>query len=303
LGGSGFDLVGSIALDATGAVVLTGTTYSSDFPTTPGAYDTSFNGGSTDAYVAKLSASGDRLVYSTFLGGSKLDQGNGGAVDAAGAAVVTGTTRSFGFPTTPGAFDNSFGGTYDAFVAKLNADGGLVYATYLGGFALDFGEGIAMDGAGAAFVTGRTRSPDFPTTPEAYDTTANGFEDAFVVKFDLHCTGDPGSWLTVPQQVPIGTFFDVCMIAPPLSQVYLLASGGPGPTTTPYGTFCLDFPPLIVFSFVMPNEGGRCFYPYLACDPDLVGAIAYLQFLSLDASVGHGISNQGSITVLDGPCH
>jgi len=174
-----------IAVDPSGAAYVTGETWSSDFPTTPGAFDTSFNGRG-DAFVVKLNAAGSALTYATFLGGGHDDEGEGIAVDSSGAAYVTGWTSSSDFPTTPGAFDTSFNGDYDAFVVKLNAAGSaLTYATFLGGSGFDEGYGIAVDSSGAAYVTGYTESSDFPTTPGAFDTSHNGHEDAFVAKLGM----------------------------------------------------------------------------------------------------------------------
>jgi Beta-propeller repeat len=136
LGGSGDDDGFDIAVDAAGNAYVTGYTLSSGFPTTAGAFDTSYNGGpGGDAFVTKLNANGSALVYSTFLGGSESDEGHGIAVDAAGNAYVTGFTLSTNYPTTPGAFDTSYGGApSDAFVTKLDASGStLVYSTFLGG--------------------------------------------------------------------------------------------------------------------------------------------------------------------------
>jgi hypothetical protein len=118
LGGSGEDGGYAIALDGAGAATVTGRTVSTDFPTTPGAFDPSYNG-VQDAFVTRLNASGSALLYSTFLGGSSWDEGWDIAVDASGAATVTGWTSSSNFPTTPGAFDPSFNGVQDAFVTRL----------------------------------------------------------------------------------------------------------------------------------------------------------------------------------------
>ncbi|HEY6212241.1 MAG TPA: SBBP repeat-containing protein [Vicinamibacterales bacterium] len=193
LGGSSYDQGWGIAVDAAGNAYITGDTSSADFPTTPGAYATTLKGGS-DAFVTKLDPTGSVLVYSTFIGGgtssvnggTSNDQGKGIAVDAAGNAFVVGSTSSADFPTTSGAFDQSQNGSADVFVTKLNGAGSaLVYSTVLGTSDLDIGQGIAIDSAGHAYVTGFTYSADFPTTPGAFDPTYNGgFQDAFVTKLD-----------------------------------------------------------------------------------------------------------------------
>jgi hypothetical protein len=198
LGGSGGDAGAGIALDASGNAYLTGTTASTDFPTTPGALDTTCgtdstcNGGfiNQDGFVAKLNASGSALLYSTYLGGSGDDQPFGIAADAGGNAYVGGATSSPDFPTTAGAFDTSANGAFDAFVAKVNATASaLVYSTYVGGSAIDLARGIAVDGSGSAYVTGRAVSANFPTTVGAFDTIANGLDEAFVTKVNAAGSG------------------------------------------------------------------------------------------------------------------
>jgi hypothetical protein len=189
IGGSALngDFGYGIALDALRNAYVTGSTYSSDFPTTSAAYDRTFNGG-RDAFVAKVRADGSGLVYSTFLGGSENDDGKGIAVDSSGNAYVTGPTASSNFPATAGAYDTSHNGGSDAFVAKLDKNGSnLVYASFLGGSVFDGGNGIALDSGNNAYVAGVTDSSDFPTTSGAYDTSHNGSADAFVAK--LHASG------------------------------------------------------------------------------------------------------------------
>ncbi|MDY7078198.1 MAG: SBBP repeat-containing protein, partial [Chloroflexota bacterium] len=190
IGGSDSDHGYDIAVNVGGAAYVTGSTSSSDFPTTPGAFDTTYNGGS-DAFVVKLNATGSGLEYATLIGGSDSDQGWDIVVDEGGAAYVAGHTSSPDFPTTPGAFDTTYnGGYYDVFVVKLNAAGSsLEYATFLGGSTRDWGPAIAVDGGGATHVTGSTDSFDFPTTPGAFDTTYNDFENAFVVKLNAAGSG------------------------------------------------------------------------------------------------------------------
>jgi Leucine-rich repeat (LRR) protein len=197
LGGSQGDHGYGIAVDGTGSTYVTGNTASSNFPTTAGAFDTSYNGGLGDAFMVKLNATGAALAYATFLGGSGEDRGEGITVDGAGSAYATGSSNSTDFPTTAGAFDRAcgtdgncdFSGTrarMDTFVVKLNAGGtGLAYATFLGGSGDDYGLAIAMDGAGSAYVTGPTCSSDFPTTVGAFDTSYSDNCDAFVVKFNV----------------------------------------------------------------------------------------------------------------------
>jgi hypothetical protein len=183
LGGTDDDEGLDIAVGTRGRAYVTGLTFSADFPTTPGAFDTTFND-SQDAVVSKLNARGSALVYSTFLGGTGFDNGSSiGVLDR--MAYVTGDTQSADFPTTPGAFDRTLDGSDAAFVTKLNARGSaLVYSTFLSGFNQDFGRDIAVGTRGRAYVTGFTRSSDFPTTPGAFDTTFDGSEDAFVTKLN-----------------------------------------------------------------------------------------------------------------------
>ncbi|MEW6745193.1 MAG: hypothetical protein AB1486_20770 [Planctomycetota bacterium] len=185
LGGADDESGWAMALDASGEVLLTGYALSFDFPTTPGAYDTTYNGGYYDAFVAKLSADGATLLYATYLGGAGSDGGFAIALGASGTTLVTGLTSSPDFPTTPGAYDTSHNGDGDAFVARLSADGSsLLYGTFLGGSAYDSGSAIALDASGTAVVTGLTVSSDFPTTPNAYDRSWNGWGDVFMVKLD-----------------------------------------------------------------------------------------------------------------------
>ncbi len=190
LGGSGWDTNLAIAVDVSGSAYVTGWTESSDFPTTPGAFDTSHNS-HADAFVAKLNADGSELVYSTFLSGASGDYGEAIAVDGVGSAYVTGWTGSSDFPTTAGAFDTTPNGNSDTFVVKFNADGsGLAYSTFLGGYAVGPGYGIAVDASGAAYVTGMSHHDSgFPTTPGAFDTTHNGSIDAFVAKLNADGSG------------------------------------------------------------------------------------------------------------------
>jgi hypothetical protein len=181
LGAGSFDRIICLGLDISGNVIVAGETWSTDFPTTPGAYDTSHNGGSSDIFVSCLIANGDSLLWSTFIGGSGRDEPYDLAIDNQGRPTVVGVTMSSDFPTTPNAFDTTLSGQRDAVMVRLNADGsGLVYSTYLGGSDEDWICTIDLNGSGEAYVGGYTNSADFPTTPGTYDTTHNGLRDAFV---------------------------------------------------------------------------------------------------------------------------
>jgi beta-propeller repeat-containing protein len=185
IGGTSNDGGGAIAVDSSGSAYVTGNTSSSDFPTTPGAFQTTFAGpaGAGDAFVTKLNPTGSALLYSTFLGGNGDDVGIGIAIDAIGNAYVAGGTSSTNFPTTPGAFQTTcraqrctpFTGTGAGFVTKLNPTGtAVVYSTYLSGSNGDtnFARGIAVDLSDNAYVTGETNSSDFPTTPGAFQSVS-----------------------------------------------------------------------------------------------------------------------------------
>jgi uncharacterized protein (TIGR03437 family) len=173
LGGSGDDAGNGIAVDAQGNAYVAGSTISTNFPITPGAFQTSFQSGRTHGFVTKLNPAGNGLVYSTFLAGTGdvVEQCNSIAVDFAGNAYVAGNTNSITFPITPDGFRNTIPSAIKGFAAKLSAAGDqLVYSTYLAGDNQDFAYGIAVDAMGNAFVTGYSASANFPVTPGAFQT-------------------------------------------------------------------------------------------------------------------------------------
>ncbi|HEY3132793.1 MAG TPA: SBBP repeat-containing protein [Acidobacteriota bacterium] len=135
-----------------------------------------------DAFVAKLNASGDALVYSTYLGGTRRDAATAVAIDSAGDAYVTGFTDSKDFPVT-GALQEASGGGSDVFITKLSSAGAvLLFSTYLGGNGNDVALGIALDSVGNAYVAGSTDSTNFPTTSAPLQSANAGFKDVFVAK-------------------------------------------------------------------------------------------------------------------------
>jgi hypothetical protein len=179
-----------IAVDAHGNAYITGDAGTTNFPTTAGAFQTAPMG--FDTFITKLNPAGSALVYSARFGGNLDDFGRGIALDSAGNAYITGWTvcRSTvcTFPTANAFQPNYAGGNNDAFVTKINSGGSaLIYSTYLGGGKIingtdDWGQAIAVDSLGSAYVTGYTFSPDFPVTAGAFDTARAGL-DAFVTKF------------------------------------------------------------------------------------------------------------------------
>jgi len=187
LGGSGGDNPYSIALDTNGNLYVAGGTISTNFPTTSGAQDTSFNG-SFDAFVSKLNGNLTTLLASTYLGGIGDEKANSIALSPNGNLFVTGGTSSVNFPTTPGAYNTTFGGTSDVFVSKFDGNLRLLASTLLGGLVNDSATSVTIDLCGNIYVTGYTGSTNFPTTPDAYNPTYNGgFTDAFIttLKGDL----------------------------------------------------------------------------------------------------------------------
>jgi beta-propeller repeat-containing protein/HYDIN/CFA65/VesB family protein/centrosomal CEP192-like protein len=189
LGGSGADIAAGLAVDAAGDVFLTGQTTSSDFPVSPKSSSSSSTqafqtvyGGEGDAFAVELASAGDKLVYSSYLGGSGADFGQAIAVDSSGNAYVAGSTQSTDFPTVNPIQPNLAGGTQDVFIAKVNFSGtALVYSSYLGGAQADTGQAIKVDASGNAYIAGYTFSPDFPTE-KPIQGSLGGDADAFVTE-------------------------------------------------------------------------------------------------------------------------
>ncbi|MFF2480671.1 SBBP repeat-containing protein [Paenibacillus sp. NPDC058071] len=187
IGGSARDIGRSIAIDQAGHAYVTGSCFSNDYPTTPGAFQPAVASARAHAVITKLSPDGRSLVYSTYLGGTGGDGAFGIAVDFSGNAYVAGQTDSPDFPVTAGAIQTTNPTEVPiAFVTKLNAAGsGLVYSTYLGGSGgTTDATCIAIDNSGNAYVSGGTVSRNFPTTPGAFQTTLQGDIDSYVSKLN-----------------------------------------------------------------------------------------------------------------------
>lgn len=213
LGGGNQDRAHGLTQDWTGDPIIVGYSNSSNFPTTPGAYDRTLAAGSYDVIVAKFDRAGSRLLWATLLGGDLEDRAFGIMLDRNGNPVVAGLAYSTNFPITPGAYDSSLGGERDCFVAKLSSDGSqLLWSTFMGGSDLDRSWDMILDPDDRPIVVGETYSNDFPATPGAFDTTFNGAADGFVAK--LESTGTSLLWASYLG----GSGWD---------QVTFLAHGGP----------------------------------------------------------------------------
>ena len=197
LGGSQADEAMAMCVTPQGDVYVAGNTLSSDFPTTPGSYDRSYNGDTPgpytaggDVFVCRMNGDLTGLLASTFLGGSEFDYGRGVEVGQDGRVYVVGYTASDSFPVTPGAFDPVFtpGGEWggvDCFVSRMSANlDALQASTFLGGTAFDGLEDLVLDAGGNVYVTGWTRSANYPFTSGAFDSTRGGVYDAIISRLD-----------------------------------------------------------------------------------------------------------------------
>ena len=179
---------GSLTIDSLNNTYITGSTASEDFPTTSGCYDDSYNGGNTDAIVFKLNSNGSDLLYSTYIGGDSWDRGWRIVLDKDENACITGWTYSEDFPTTPGCYNDSLGGSSDIIVCKLNKEGSdLIYSTLLEGNSSEGLSQIAIDSENNVYISShifRGSNQDFPTTPGCYDDSFNGNVDVVVCKLN-----------------------------------------------------------------------------------------------------------------------
>jgi hypothetical protein len=204
MGNTNFDYANGIAVDEFGNTYVTGVSYSPTFPNAPPGGAQPVNRGNGDAFVAKLNFNGSGLLYFTFLGGTGYDQANAISVDPiSGVAVVAGQTLSADLSTSAGAAQSTNAGGYDGFVAKLNAAGSaFVYTTYLGGNRNDFIQGLAIDPAGDAYVTGFTDSNTFPVA-SAIQTSMQGNSTSL-----FHSSNTGANWTPFDANIP-GSVYDI----------------------------------------------------------------------------------------------
>lgn len=193
LGGGSTDLAKAIAIDSSGHIFVTGATLSGNFPTTAGAFDTSYNPpapqGESDAFFAVLSPDGNGtsdLLYGTYIGSGADESASGLAIDSSDNALISGSTSSAGFPTTTGAWDITHNGNTDAFILKLSPGGNgtadLLWSSFLGHSGDESGTAVANGPNGEPFVLGHTDSSSFPITAGAFDSSLAGNYDLFVTR-------------------------------------------------------------------------------------------------------------------------
>jgi fibronectin type 3 domain-containing protein len=188
LGGTDDETGYSIVVDSNGDSYITGSTRSTNFPTTSGVYDVTLSAG-TDVIVSKLAANGSTLIHSTYIGNTGLEEAKSIGIDSNKDVYITGYTQSEFYPIKAGAYDDTLDGTRDAFVTKLNSDfSNLIYSTFIGGSDGEVANSIFVDEVGDAYITGYTidGATDYPTTPGAYDQTHNGLQDIFVSKLAVN---------------------------------------------------------------------------------------------------------------------
>ena len=215
LGGRGFDQVAALAIDHDNPVYVAGGTNSPDFPITSNAFEKDCDGGAHtgfcigDAFVTEFDASGQSMVYSTYLGGTGYDAATGLAVDEQGQAYVVGQASSSNFPRS-NAYQSSLSGPSDAFVTKLNATGtDVVFSTFLGGSGFDGATGVALDHRDRVYVTGTTNSMDFPLVRPFQSKNRGGFTDGFIAKLDsqtselIYSTYLGGTGFDVPLRIVV----------------------------------------------------------------------------------------------------
>lgn len=208
LGGNNSDYAIGIEVDQSNNIYVAGYTYSSNFPTTVGAFRTTVVA-TPDVFATKLSSGGNSLIYSTYLGGSSTDIAYGMTIDNNGFLYVVGYTNSTNYPTTTGAYRTTQVAGVDVFLTKVSQNGQtLAFSTYLGGSSSEYAYGVVVDNNGSAYVTGYTASNNFPVTSGAYWTSYTS-TDVFVTKFNpdgsalVYSTYMPGNSIDVAYGIAV----------------------------------------------------------------------------------------------------
>jgi hypothetical protein len=258
LGGAGDDWAYGVAVDSSDNIYLTGYTESSNFPTTPGSYDTSYNGG-RDIFITKLTPTGSSMIYSTFLGGTGVDENRGDIkVDSVGHAYVAGDTTSSDFPLV-NPIDTTRSSS-EVVLVKLKSDGSdLVYSTFLGGASLDSRPSIALGSFGTVYLAANTTSTDLTTTSGVFQPIKSGGEEIFIAKISDKPIANAG----LDQSVPEGTLVTLDgtgSAGESLSYIWTRVAGPLvtlGGATSAHPTF--SAPPV-------PTAGGTATFELVVCE-------------------------------------
>ncbi|MCI0588498.1 MAG: hypothetical protein L0323_16835 [Planctomycetes bacterium] len=307
----------TIALDPAGGPVVAGST-SGGIPTTPGAFDTTANGGS-DAFVARFTPSLGAFVYSTYLGGIEEDEAYGVDVDSSGAVTVAGHTESTNFPVTPGAFDTAWnGGGFlgDAFVTRLSPSGAsLRYSTFFGGATDEEALALALDSVSAATIAGRTAGPyagTFPVSPGALSSSGTGAWEGFAARLDMlpagataygvstpGCAGPLAMGLTSMPQVGNAGFGLTCTDAPSLGAGILGISLAPASPPFFVGGVLVAIDPTVVLPFpVTSNAVGASEVPIpIPANAALGGLRVFAQFFWPSPCAPGGVSGSNALSL------
>ena len=228
LGGTCEDNCTSLAVDSSYNIYLTGTTCSANFPTTTGGVDASHNG-NYDVFVSKLNLTLDSLLSSTYLGGTEKDGANCIRFDSSQSNVfITGYTFSEDFPVPGGAYDTEFNGMQDIFITSLSNDLTTISAsTYLGGNDWDEGNSLAFSSDGSLFITGYTRSGNYPVFSDSYDGSIGGsvgYQDVFISRMNPALTSLQASTYLGGSDFETGT----AMVVDSSDDIYVAGSIGGG---------------------------------------------------------------------------
>lgn len=299
IGGNSEDKCRRIHVDD-GTAYITGRTSSTNFPTVSSAYDTTYNGGSYDAFFCQISPNGTTLVYSTFLGGSSYDDGDGIKFNfIEGAVYISGYTASNNFPITSwNAYDSSFNGGVDSFITKLTLTNQkpsknnsqingtnnyiLDYSTFLGGNGNDYNRDIKVESLGKIYGTGYTYSSNFPLVAGSFDNIYNGLEDTYVFKLDL-----------ISNSLAFSTFLGGNYN----DQVYVLETDTLGFVYVAGYTYSFDFPTTVdAFDSIQDGENDGFFTIFSSLGDSLIYS-TFLGGVAKDIGGCIAISPQGDIYI------
>ena len=192
VGGSDWDIARAVILDTNNNAIISGATWSTDFPITNDAIQ-STNTGQRDIFIAQLDASGTELTYASYWGGTGQEETRGMALGTNGNLALTGWSNSTDLPTTPDSFAPDYGGEFDGFLLQLSSDlDEIDFATYLGGSGEDRATAVVLDDHNTVTVSGYTLSSDFPISPSAYQSNLAGGWDSFVLRLGAGARAEHG---------------------------------------------------------------------------------------------------------------